>query len=90
MSKYRYYIADMQNLKILGTNDETVADSWIKDEDSMVFDAELGVWLYDKEPIEEATLLVRYSIWQLVAVKPELTGDKRWLITKNSTSPRRG
>lgn len=49
MPKFRYYITDIFNGKIIGTDDKTVAADFTATEDAFVVDTEEGVWMRTDE-----------------------------------------
>ena len=59
--KFKYYITDISNGEVLGTNQEDVAKALAKSEEFFVVNSETGVWLlYDGrvEPVQETAHVV--------------------------------
>jgi hypothetical protein len=49
--KFKYYITDLFDGSIVGTNDETKARDYTVSDDHFVVDAERGVWLLSDEEV---------------------------------------
>ena len=45
MAKYKYYITDITNGEVVGTDDRDLAISYAESEDFFVVDAEAGQWI---------------------------------------------
>jgi len=57
MARFRYYITELFNGKIVGTNDSAVAEDYAGSEDCFVVDTITGEWLQpngNKVSVEEA------------------------------------
>ena len=54
MSTFRFYIADLFNGHVVGTNDEAKAADYASSEDYFVVDSQTGEWL-TPEGVEEVT-----------------------------------
>ena len=56
MAKFRYYITDLNEGHVVGTNSEELASNCALSEDYFVVDAEQGEWLQSDEfrsPVED-------------------------------------
>lgn len=60
--KFRFYITDLLEGKVVGTDDEAVAKNFADSADCFVVDAEEGRWLWsgDFNPEVEAVDLIDY------------------------------
>lgn len=66
-SKYRYYIVDLFDGLVRGTNDEQVAREFSASEDFFVIDAQESMWLCSIEGHENMSI----EEYKAPAVKPE-------------------
>ena len=45
MAKFKYYITDITNCEVVGTDDRDLATNYAESEDFFVVDAEAGQWI---------------------------------------------
>ena len=50
--KYRYYITDLIEGVVVGTNSRPIADNFAESDDYFVVDAQNGLWLQSDEDVE--------------------------------------
>lgn len=52
MAKFRFYITDLNDGRVKGTNNESIAASYAYCEDFFVVDSEAGKWIAGNEILE--------------------------------------
>lgn len=50
--KFRYYITDLTEGVVVGTNSRSIADDFSECEDCFVVDAQEGLWIQECEDVE--------------------------------------
>ena len=50
--KFRYYITDLTEGVVVGTNSRPIADDFAECEDYFVVDAQEGLWIQEAEDVE--------------------------------------